>query len=486
MATNTVMPARGHSTAPKFDPTQPRELRRYFIELDMLFGAAGVTDSDQMKTHACRYVDIDTAELWESLPEFAAGTSYNAFKTAIHKLYPGSENDRKWSIADMDKLVGEQLRVGIFDASELGMYYRSFYNITQFLRTKNRISEAEQSRAFVRGFQSGLWARIERRLELKLPDHYPDNPYNLEEIHEAAKFVLAGSSTSHPPPHQHSTPTPSQAAPSTSEPHTHIKSEDLNLILERFATTIVTALSAPKPGGQPRNNAPPRQEIIDALVCIFCGLTGHFISECLTCQDYIAKGKCKKNAEGKVVLPNGQFTPRTIPGRFIKDRIDEWHRRNPEAPVVPALMYGIAPSPPSTPPPKGVYHVASLASNAEDRIAALEREIFALRSGKPFARPSTNQSATSSGNQASSSKPPLEPAAPRPVKAPSASSTATNHSTSISAPTSSSSSITEPSPSSTSSTQAVIHPFAAAKESSYLPPHERNFAGPSKGKERED
>jgi hypothetical protein len=131
------------------------------------------------------------------------------------------------------------------------MYYRSFYNITQFLHTKNRISEAEQSRAFVCRFQSGLWARIEWQLELKLPDHYPDDPYNLEEIHEAVKFVLAGSSTSHPPPHQHSTPTPSQAAPSTSEPHMHIKSEDLNLILERFATTIVTALLAPKPGGQP-------------------------------------------------------------------------------------------------------------------------------------------------------------------------------------------------------------------------------------------
>jgi hypothetical protein len=144
------------------------------------------------------------------------------------------------------------------------------------------------------------------------------------------------------------------------------------MIFKRFAATITTALAAPKQTGQPRNNTPPRQEIIDALVCIFCGLTGHFISECLTCRDYIAKGKCKKNADGKVVLPNGQFTPRNIPGWFIKERIDEWHRRNPEAPTVPALMYGIAPSPPLTPALKGVYHVVLLANNAEDRIAALE------------------------------------------------------------------------------------------------------------------
>jgi hypothetical protein len=145
----TTMPARGHSTAPKFDPTQPCELCRYFDELDMLFSACSITNSDQMKRHACRYLNIDSAKLWESVPEFATGVLFNNFRTAIHKLYPGSENDRKWSISDMDKLVGEQLCIGIFDASNLGMYYPSFYNITQFLRTKNRISEAEQSRAFI-------------------------------------------------------------------------------------------------------------------------------------------------------------------------------------------------------------------------------------------------------------------------------------------------------------------------------------------------
>jgi hypothetical protein len=452
----------------------------------MLFSACSITDSNQIKRHACHYLDIDSAELWESVPGFATGISFNNFRTAIHKLYPGSENDHKWSISDMDKLVSKQLRVGIFDVSDLGMYYCSFYNITQFLCMKNRISEAEQSRAFVRGFQPGLWTRIERRLKLKLPDHYPDDPYNLEEIHEAAKFVLASSSTSHPTAHQQSAATSSQTVPLASEPHTHIKSEDLTMIFERFAATIAMALAAPKVPGQPQNNTPPRQEVINTLVCIFCGLTGHFISECLTCQDYIAKGKCKKNADGKVVLPNGQFTPRNIPGRFIKERINEWHCRNPKAPAVPALMYSIAPLPPLTPVLKGVYHVASLVNNAEDRIAVLEREIFALCSGKPFSRPATNQPAPSSDNRPSSSRAPLEPVAQRPMNTPSASSTVPNHPTSTSTPPSSSASIMGiPSPSASSS-QPSIHPYAVAKENSYLPPHERNFMGPLKGKERED
>jgi hypothetical protein len=92
---------------------------------------------------------------------------------------------------------------------------------------------------------------IEQHLELKLLDHYPDDPYNLKEIHEAAKFVLAGSTTSHSTPHQHSTATSSQPVPSTLEPHSHIKSEDLTMIFEWFAATIATALTAPKQMGQP-------------------------------------------------------------------------------------------------------------------------------------------------------------------------------------------------------------------------------------------
>jgi hypothetical protein len=291
-----------------------RELRRYFNELELLFGAATIANADIKKKHACRYVDIDTSELWESLPEYVSGISFDDFRAAVHKLYPGSEDDRKWSISDMDKLVGEQLRVGILDASDLGIYYCSFYNITQYLHAKNRISEAEQSRAFVRGFQSSLWIRIARRLELKFPDHYPDDPYNLEDIHSAAKFVLAGSTTRTTSQAQSSSIGTSNPT-SVTGPSPYIKTEDLSAILDRFAATIATALSASKPLPPQRNSPAPHQDSQPSgLVCIFCGLPDHFISECLTCQAYINDGKCKKNPEGKVVLTNGQFTPRNIPG----------------------------------------------------------------------------------------------------------------------------------------------------------------------------
>jgi hypothetical protein len=123
MAAPSTMPPRGHGSTLKFTPDIPRELQRYFKELELLFGPAQVVNNTEKKKHACRYVDIDTTDLWEAIPEFDVNKTFNEFKSAIFKLYPGSESKRKWTIADMDKLVGEQLRMGILDVSDLRNYY---------------------------------------------------------------------------------------------------------------------------------------------------------------------------------------------------------------------------------------------------------------------------------------------------------------------------------------------------------------------------
>ena len=99
-----------------------------------------------MKQHALRFVDCNTAELWEILPEFAdAAASYQKFVDAVYKLCPGSDAERWWSIEDMEKLVGEASRVGISSLADLGRYHREFIAMTTFLIAKNRISATEQS-----------------------------------------------------------------------------------------------------------------------------------------------------------------------------------------------------------------------------------------------------------------------------------------------------------------------------------------------------
>jgi hypothetical protein len=73
----------------------------------LLFGPAQVVNNTDKKKHACRYVDIDMADLWEAILEFDVTKTFDKFTSTIFKLYPGSESECKWTIADMDKLVGE-------------------------------------------------------------------------------------------------------------------------------------------------------------------------------------------------------------------------------------------------------------------------------------------------------------------------------------------------------------------------------------------
>src|SRR3981189_1231055 len=79
----------------------------------------------------------------------------------------------------------------------------------------------------------------------------------------------------------------------------------------------------------------------------------------------------------------------TIPGRFIKNHIDEWYKRNPSSDPPSLMMYEIStPLSQSVAPVPVVSTVSTnmssltFALTADQHIAALEQEIYTLRSGK--------------------------------------------------------------------------------------------------------
>ena len=75
---------------------------------------------------------------------------------------------------------------------EYAEYYCKFFTITQFLVGKSQLSNSEQSHLFQQGFQPSLRAMIEQKLEVKIPNHYPGDPYKFEDIKEAVTHVLRG------------------------------------------------------------------------------------------------------------------------------------------------------------------------------------------------------------------------------------------------------------------------------------------------------
>ena len=108
-------------------------------------------------------------------------------------MYPGASDDCAYTPQDLDALIGERIHIGIVNLHELGKYYRQFLLITQYLVSKNRMVASEQSRAFFGGFCSDFANCISQRLQLKQPDHLPIDLYDLDDIYEAATFVLMGT-----------------------------------------------------------------------------------------------------------------------------------------------------------------------------------------------------------------------------------------------------------------------------------------------------
>jgi hypothetical protein len=222
------------------------------------------------------------------------------------------------------------------------------------------------------------------RLNILLPHHNPALPYSVDEIYNAAKWVLQGV-----PGMVTITPTAmSYANPSTAAnagpEKGYIKTEQLGTFLNDFTKTIVDALSVnrtrPSVGGGP----PPRNS-----KCLFDGCD-NFIRDCTGVEEYIQQGKCRRNHEGKVILSTGAYVPRDIPGENLKDRIDEWHRRNPGQLAggilssSTTLFHAVASDSRIVPTPYvETQAVPQYQLNTQDRIAALECELFNLRTRQP-------------------------------------------------------------------------------------------------------
>jgi hypothetical protein len=94
----------------------------------------------------------------------------------------------------------------------------------------------------------------------------------------------------------------------------------------------------------------------------------HCLNNCAKCADYIQKGLCQRNAEGQIVLPNGnRINSRDCPGRNLKDRLDCWHKANPASNVSINLVGVIE--------PKGGYIITVKNEKLDDvRTASSEEE----------------------------------------------------------------------------------------------------------------
>ncbi|KAI0783287.1 hypothetical protein C8Q75DRAFT_726446 [Abortiporus biennis] len=317
------MPSRESRDAPSFKPEDLLTLGCYFEDLEQLFIKHAVTGAADKICYARHYAPVKGSEIWGLVPELEkpeAQCTYEEFKKEVNALYPGGSGKRKYMIANLDHLTGEYSRVGIHTASELVDFYRNFILITKFLIQKSHLSTTEQARAFERGLGVDLLAKVCSRLSIILPNHHPDDPYSLKELHDASTFLLSGTTSSF-----FTLSTPSVDASSPGEPT--IKQEQLSSIIETitksFTQMLTPTLTALQNQAQHAAGSSQASGINRPNGCLYCGQFGHSITRCVQVEEDIRAGKCRRAEDGKVILPNGSFVPRIIPGNTMCECIHE-------------------------------------------------------------------------------------------------------------------------------------------------------------------
>ncbi|KNZ76183.1 hypothetical protein J132_11303 [Termitomyces sp. J132] len=184
----------------------------------------------------------------------------------------------------------------------------------------------------------------------------------------------------------------------------------------------------------------------------------------------IRQGKIRRNAEGKIILPSGAMIPNYSGKRLYIERIEEWHQLNPGQIVTGRLSSNANPDPEQAAMQQSLIHkvmqqdiTTGRALSKEERIEALERELFALRqNGKKFdgATPSTSDPPATSTPSDS---------APVPATKPADKGKAPERTVAKEQPPVTKEPVAQP----------PIHPFSGLP-SRYAPPANRNFAAPDK------
>ncbi|KAF8325480.1 hypothetical protein F5887DRAFT_926125 [Amanita rubescens] len=485
-----AMPAKNSSSAPNFDSQNPRTLIRYFRELEHLMDAANIDERQSRKEHAMRYLDNEDYETWESLPEARIDYTYAAFKQAVIDSYPGAEETRKYRLDDVAELTDKWRKEGITTPLLLGNYFREYRNATNYLIEHRRLSEMEQRRR-PSSSTTSYAAPATRSAPVTSTASATVKQEDLLSAIGRLVNTLNTNVTTYPPTNRYVPPAGPVPPTTTSAPAAPIA--------PAYPATSVPYTAA----AFPRRSGPSETER-----CNFCGESGHFMANCPVAEHYLRSGRIVRKADGKLVLPNGMFVPRSIEGAWLKDRVDTYWQRQlgDQANVNPAptevstpdaapaanagaMFFSVASGSKTTEGTRAAF--ASVVSEEEEEALAedieyYQQQIFALQAKQKakklvfdgveiMKKPTESGHGETERGVASPEKDKGKEKATTPV--PETSQPA------VTAVPATQPSTTEVPSASTSSTEPPTHPFEKAKDANYLPPVNRNLGAIGKTKD---
>lgn len=368
--------------APKFDSSQPKELLRFFDEMEIMFEEAGMTGHSARKNALGRYTDSVTQQQWEGLPGFETST-WEKFKEQIISNYPEAETLKMGTLRSLEKMCQVHRGIDIDDFPQLVAFRREFVPEAEKL-IKNGMAGEREIVSLLRGtlttefdqrvFDSMVQTSVHRAALSNtgeaVPGHWTSSHqmhqkgFTLHEWMETAYTLAAArnsgayansirslpsedrrarvkseesSSSSHKPNRVDSISPKieerlSEFAEKMRSNQDKIKSVENSMVnlhnqtnqkldeLVKQVSVISTNMNTSAQWGYrgPGPMGPPRSS---NMTCFFCG-GPHMMSACDVKQSYLEKGIIR-NTPGGLKLANGQsIPPETAEFKTMKARID--------------------------------------------------------------------------------------------------------------------------------------------------------------------
>lgn len=410
------MPSPYDRSAPRFDG-QPRSLKRFLDEIEILGRDCNVTEQDLI-THTLRYLDSRDEEIWRG-PALHARGDWGLFKIKIITLYPGAEDEHRYTVTDLQIIAENQAAIPMRDRFQFGEYYRQFVTKSDWLLARGVISRREQSKLFLSGLHVDFRNQVRIQLRLSDPLHPLDDTWTMSDIERAARFLLnsdnGGAPLALPSFVTQTTPSyPTAPLIPTPRETFDMSSIEQFLVSDTFLNKLAGKIGGQNNSGDPslqRNhysyNLPQTSQQRPPPGCAFCWDPEHYIRNCNRLADYLKRGLCTRDNTNRICLPDGTLvTHQVAPGRYIMERIDNWHRSRPAPPptVQTNILEAIPIHSPSSEPSMTALpsHVASHfnSTTVQDQqeleilervtIAALKRRDQIENRSKATTKPKTN------------------------------------------------------------------------------------------------
>ena len=333
------MPLTNSRDAPVFSSSYI-EFGNFFENVSQLVDRAGLENKEKSKIDwAIRYAGSE-AESWRLVPCMSSDDrTFDKFKKEVTALYPNLDENCRYTNEDLQRLVNNTRQEEDMTRDDLGIYLRKFQAISGFLISKSRLYPRDQNLQCLRGFPGPMRKRMRDRLAARRIETKPEDGYEIADIREAAEHVLRAPEGDEDDESEPKGRTNAQRSPEMDELFklvanlTRVVSANTQAQQQprpapppvpRYQPQFQQQRLQPAPGGANLNappwNPPRGQE--QGSGCMFCGGLGHYVRDCPVAAQYIQHGKIVWNNENKLVLPDGRFVPRNLPGNTMRERVD--------------------------------------------------------------------------------------------------------------------------------------------------------------------